>query len=293
MPTTNSRADYYKITAEGGDKGLFGEKVQSICDDLTEQERETKFGNTSLNITLHASGEDGFLRGEIFQSRGVAPTKRKQGVTTTSPVDLELDEGIDEPTYFVYCPDTSLIAIAYNYHGPKIGLVVYLVNKLSKKVDSSSRRSSYSIIQAGDAIDEVLRREVVRGVTARMKDPAANPEVDEDLDFPAVFDKFTPPKNTKIQVSITSKTRGGVAMKIDEFKKLILPNKNDVELYDVLKVDVSDDETGNLKTYDLIKDKLQEKFRVKLLDGTSEIEASDMFTKLVDLAKGVKDKYDY
>ncbi|MDB5169164.1 MAG: hypothetical protein JWO41_520 [Candidatus Saccharibacteria bacterium] len=292
MAKVQRRVDYYKITAQDGDNGLFGEKLKEICENLTPQQREMGVHSTSLNIEIIDSDSgDNLIRGSIKQIRSVAPSKRKKGKIETRPVELEADEGIDEKTHFIYCPDTSYICIEYNYHGPKITLLLEVINKLYKQeIDPDAKRSGYTWMQNGNALEKVLEKRQIRAVQAKLIDPSTVEGLGEP-DLPGVYEQFKAPRNATIEFAIKSKARGAFAMQIQDFKRLFIGNRFDLQNYERLKVTVVDEETGKDKLYDLVKDKLQDEFSVDLREGTSEIDTENIIGIMERLLDNIKENY--
>lgn len=284
LTTTERTLHYFNITATGGDKGLFGKKLSGLSSDVTDKDREYAYRGSWVNFELVPKAEDeeddGRIRGIIKQLRTIAPSKRTLGDVTSTPVDLGDDEGIDEATHFIYDTKKSLLSIEYNYHGPKVGLLIHMVNAMYKeKIDKKAIRSGFMYVQTERAVDKVVERQFVRSVIAKPVDPLTVGGLSDDLDLPAVFDAFEPPKETRIEVKLTAQERGGMALKISEFKRLFLRDKSDLQYYDKLNVSILD-ESGKTVEYDLIKDKLQDDIIVDLVSGTTQIDSVDILKKM-------------
>jgi hypothetical protein len=276
--TTERKIDYFKITATGGDNGLFGHKLIEINEKVSESDRETDYFNSKVNFfLLESKAGDKKIRGIVQQLRQEAPSIREIGHTKSTPVPLKDTEGIDEQTHFIYNPVTSLIAIEYNYHGPKIGLLVNVVNRLYRDhLEPKGERSSYMFIQQGDARKKVSESHEVRSIIARPVDPMTMGEMNEDVDLPAAIKLFKPQENVKVEFKLTARQKGSRLMTGGNFVHDYLPNEQDIRLYDKLEVNAFDEETGKVIPYDLIKDKLQHKATVELTPGTKQIDTNSI-----------------
>lgn len=285
------RVEYFKITAQDGDNGLFGDKLRQLNSELSAQDREYQHFDSSVNFSLKED-KGQLMRVVVYQSRSTAPSKRKMGATITTPVELDVDEGIDEKTHFIYCPERSYICIEYNYHGPKLPLIVRMINKLySKHIDKNAERSGYSYIQAGNAVDMVMNHtERVKSVQAKLVNPRTLAPMNEQPDLPDVFESFKPPKETVVEVKIKASQRGATAMSVNKFKSFILRNESDLQYYDTLKVEAVD-ETGKTVPYDLIKDKMSDSITVPYSDGTKEINSDVIFSKMNILFEDMKSRH--
>lgn len=283
----------------GGDKGHFGEKLNSIIENLTAEQREHDYQGSSVNLEIikpqpkkEGEKQDKYIRGTVRQLRSVAPSVRERGKMNTTPVNLKDNEGIDEKTHFIYCPETSLVCIEYNYHGPKIGLLTYLVNSLYKEnIAPKAKRSGYEYIKAQEAVSKVEKTTEVRSVVAQMVDPQTTGNLNSDLDLPAVFKAFKPPKHTKLEFVIKPQKQGAAAMLTADFKKWFLRKKSDLEYFDKLQVKITDDETGKPAVYDLVKDKLQDEVIAQFTPGTSEINTPQMMKLMEEHITKAKAEY--
>jgi len=304
ITTIERRLEYFNVTAfPRGDNGLFGEKLKAIIDNVEPSDREYPYHATSVNISLvpvKATKEDAkdstdepeYIRGYVQQLRTTAPSKRRMGTNTSSPIQLNDDEGIDEKTHFVYCPKTSVICVEYNYHGPKIGLLIGVVNGLYKeKIDKKAVRNSHEYIQTKKAVDKIIQKKRVKSVTAKLIDPKTTGNMSGELDLPDVFKEFKAPEHTVVEVTLKSDVKGGFALTGDAFKSLFLRNKQDVNLYGKLKVVAEDDETGKPVEYDLIKDKLNDDIKVALVAGTKEVDTNSILPIMEEHVTRAKKTY--
>lgn len=281
--SVDRKLQYFRITAyPGKDGGLFGEKFTSVCKDIPEDAREYDYQGTQVNLELYEDGSnDGLVRGIVQQIRDNAPSKRKRGHNTTSVIDLEEDEGINEKTHFIYDPATSIICVEHNYHGPKIGLIVRVVDGLYKQVEKGSPRVSYEFIQTEQAIKRLQQVHNVRSVVARFTDPATMVGGTDELDLPEVLDEFKAGKNVKLEVKASSTVRGGVIMQTVDFFKKYLPQPRSVQVYDKLVVTAEDD-TGKPFVIDLVHDKLEEKIIAPFKENTREVDSSLIFGQMAE-----------
>lgn len=282
--------DYYRITAEGGDNGRFGEKLGEIISNIAPADREVDYHGNKANLHVTID-EDGYVRGCIHQLRFSSPTKRKVGNTDTKLVDLEQDEGINEQTYFIYCPKTSYICMEYNYHGPKIGMLINIVNGLYKKhIDNKAVRSSYELVKRGGTIKKVYESHDIRAVVIKPVDPLTT-GLSDDADYPEVIQEFKPPKGVKLEVKMSARERRTRLMSGDEFKQKVLPSDQDLELYAKLDVTVFDDETGRTVAYDLVKDKLQDEISVQLVSDSNAVNPDSITRILTERIEYLKENY--
>jgi hypothetical protein len=294
LTTTTRTLQYFNVTAfPGGDHGLFGVKLSEIIKQVTPEDREYDYVGTSVNIELiNSEKEDKYIRGTVQQMRSSAPSKRRRGHTESTPIALNDDEGIDEKTHFIYCPDTSLLCIEYNYHGPKVGLLTSVVNGLYKEhIEKTEKRNSYEYIQTRQAVKKVTEQREIRSVVAKLIDPKTTGHLSDDLDLPDVFKEFKAPKHTSVEITLKSDVRGGVALTMDAFKKMFLRNKGDLEHYDKLKVKVNDDETGKPIEYDLVHDKLEDSIIVNFTPGTSEVDTKNIIKIMEEHIAKAKEQY--
>jgi len=287
------KLQYFRINAfPGKDAGLFGEKLKAICENLSEDQREYNYQGTQVRLDLLMQDEkDGLVRGLVQQIRNNAPSKRRQGRTESTPIELGTDEGINEKTHFIYDPESSLICVEHNYHGPKISLIVRVVDQIYKEnIEKHERRNSFEYIQTKQAVKHVKEQHNVRSVIAKYTDPYTV-ATDTEAELPEVLSKFKAPENMKLEVKLTSTVRGGIAMKISDFTNLFLKEEKQLQLYEKLVVDVEEDETGKSKVFDLIKDKLEDEVLVAFKQGTQEVDAESILEIIKEHFAKVQKKY--
>lgn len=291
--STERKLQYFRITAfPDKDNGLFGEKFEAICKNLTSDQREYDYKGTQVNLDLLPANEDDkFVRGLVHQIRNNAPSKRQQGHTESTPIPLEEDEGINEKTHFIYDPETSLICVEHNYHGPKISLIVRVVDAIYKEqIDKKERRNSFEYIQTKEAVKHVKEQHNVRSVVAKYTDPYTV-ATDPSSELPEVLEKFKAPENIKLEIKMTSTVKGGIAMKVSDFAKLFLKEEKQLQLYEKLIVNVEEDETGKAKEFDLIKDKLEDSVIAPFKAGTQEVDTEPMLGLIKEHFIKVQQRY--
>lgn len=294
ITTIKRTLNYFKITAyPGGDKGLFGEKLKSLCESLTASERETEYKGRGVRFDIEDIDDAGVIKGTFQQLRENAPSIRKAGQETSKPILLEDDEGVNEKTHFIYDPVSSKICVENNYHGPKIGLIVNVVNSMYKQhIEKTERRNSFEFIQTKKAIGRVKELHNVRSVIARYTDPYSVDISPDSKEAPEVFKEFSAPQHARLEIKITSTVKGGVVMKTVDFFNKFLKEEKQLQLYDKLQVNVEDDETGKPKVFDFVKDQMHDEIVVPLTAGTREVNSvaifeimCEKFQKILDTVK--------
>lgn len=274
---------FFKITADGGDNGLFGDKLLEIAKQIKPESRETDYKGDHVNFDIESrSSSDGLVYGSFFQSREDTPSKRKEGEVTRSPIPLDDDENINETTHFVYSPQSSYIAVEWNFHGPKIGLITWVVNHLYKSIDKDVSRNGWMYIRSGNAYGEVMKHENIRSVTASLKDPSELEGLSLNAQMPEVRNQMMNISDAKLELSLRSRRPGGIVMQLQGLKSRFLPNQQSIGLYDKLKVEV-EDRTGKAVEFDLVKDKLVKKVVVSKDPVTNEVDANAMFSALEEI----------
>jgi hypothetical protein len=279
ITTIKRTLNYFNITAfPGGDKGLFGEKLKTLCESLDALERETDYRGRGVRFDIESVSDNGIIKGTFQQLRENAPSIRKAGQENSKPILLEDDEGVNEKTHFMYDPVTSRICVENNYHGPKIGLMVNVINSMYKThVDNKERRNSFEFIQTKKAIKKIKELYNVRSVVARYTDPYSVDISPDSKEAPDVFKEFSAPQHSRLEIKLTSTVKGGVVMKTVEFFNKFLKEEKQLQLYEKLQVNVEDDETGKPRVFDLVKDQLHEEIIAPLTQGTREVNSTAIF----------------
>lgn len=280
LVSVEKKIHFFKITADKGDDGLFGDKILEIVSQIAPDSRETNYRGDHVNFDIDPrSSRDGLIFGTFFQSREDTPSIRKDGETTRSPIELEEDENINETTHFAYSPQSSYIAVEWNFHGPKIGLITWVINHLYKTIDKDAKRNSWMYIRSGNAFGQVMKHENIRSVTAALKDPSETEGLSLDSQMPVVRSQMMDISEAKLELSLRSRKPGGVVMKLNELKNRFIPNQQSVALYDKLRIEV-EDKTGKAVEFDLVGDKLVREVVVSRDAESGEVDSDAMFGAL-------------
>ncbi|MCL2444665.1 hypothetical protein FWD07_00905 [Candidatus Saccharibacteria bacterium] len=266
---------YYRITAKGGDNGLFLQKLDDIVKNVKEIDREIECRTVSVNFNVSIQGD--IANGCIRYLRPIAPSIGKQGDTTSKPILLEAEEGISEKTYFAYDSPSATLVIQYNHYGPRVRTLVSSVNETHKaKVNDefSSIRSSHTPIIIGDHLELALNSNDIRGVEAKLKHPS---ELGRDMELPAVLRAFETPVGISQEIILRDKKAGMLARL---FRDKIIRKESDVDYYDKLKVSMFSPETGTVEAYDLIKNKAKDEIEIGVGENSKELNETEIITEL-------------
>jgi len=271
-------AYYYRVFAPDGAE-VFARKLRKVCS-LTEREREFEHDDTTVNISIAnditIDGKN-VITGVVRILRYVAPSIGERGTLSSHPIDLGEGEGVNEKTHFAYDPATDALAVEYNHYGPKVGLLIKLVNELYKThYDEDSKDNSYIYISAKSAWKKLGQAAGVRTVTFEYADLTSKSEKDL-LPYKTATDDLLSsgvPHSAQITLKPEKGTKG-VMMSIKEFSDTFKRALTGGQLTKLKAKIVHDNETGSVEEIDFVKDKLVADFSVVLLSpGTKEINSS-------------------
>ena len=271
-------AYYYRIfTPDGSEE--FAHKLRKVCS-LSENEREFEHDDTTVNISIAADLTiDGkkTVTGIIRILRYVAPSIGERGTLNSHPIKLDEDQGVNEKTHFVYLPDAHALAVEYNHYGPKIGLLVKLVNELYvKHFDEHAKDSSYIYISAKNAWEKLEDADGIRTVTFEYADLTSKADKDMLPYGTAAHDLLSSGVPHVAQITLKpEKGAKGIMMSIKEFSDKFKKSLTNGQLTKLKAKVVHEGETGSVEEIDFVKDKLVADFSVVLLTpGTKEINSS-------------------
>jgi hypothetical protein len=287
------RFDYYEVTAEGGDNGLFKDKITSIVANVAERDREIQIGTSLYNFNAVVDEQAKLIVGNIRDLRYIVPSKGKAGTNKTEPITLAENEGISEKTYFVYNYEKNKLAIHYNYHGPKIANLFSIINKLYKErimLDIIPRpefvRSSYRPYILGSEVALALASNHITCIVAKTKKPVEGGEIDEDADFPELVSAYGLPLNITKELILKDR-HGGLSAFFQKF----LRRNEDIEYYDKFQVNMMNPQTDKVDQYDLISNKLKHVVEVALKENSREIDSDSAVVAIRDSLASMVEKY--
>lgn len=290
MPKSLKRTVYYYKVFTPANSESFDKKIRKVCS-LGVADREFAHLEVTLNIdTQMILIEDtSVLTGIVHLSRNDAPSIRRVGTTTSEPIPLEDDQAIDEKTHFVFLPESGILAVEYNHHGPKVRLILKIVNELyAVKFDKDSQDSSFMYLSAGDGWRRIADSGGIKYVMFEYMNVTPQTMPEEAPYREAVKDLLSTgtPQTAQIILKAEKNSRD-IIMSIKEFISKFRKGLNDGQ-FNKFKVKIEENETGGTETIDLIKDKLVKDFSVvPLAEGTKEINSAFL---LESMAQDIADR---
>lgn len=278
------RVEYYKPTAADGDNELFATKIRNIMHNISESDREAEFGESHINFEVTESSNR--FMGSLRVLRQSTPRKGRLGTNATSDLGLGEDEGVCEISHFIYDQEVNRLAMQYNYYGPKVSHLFNLVNRLYDKISADSPRCSYYPIVTDSKLSFALESGDIHAVVARPKHPVADDLVPADMNWQQLYKTYNLPDNTSMTISLNNRN-GGLRDSLQSF----LSHRDGINQYDKLEVSMVNPESGKVEKYDLIKNKLQTKLFVPLINN-KEIDTELLRTMMVEDFNRLAEMYD-
>ncbi len=287
MPSIVRTVYYYKVFNPDGSIPFY-KKLQKICQ-LPELEREYTHQDVTVNIQITTGEHDGemVLSGVVRLLRYLAPSVGLRGTNMSKPIQLEIDEGVNEKTHFVYAPSKNVIAVEYNHYGPKVGLLFKIVNELYRaNFDTESKKNSYIYITNGNGLRRISDSKAVKKIHLEY----VNQTLDSGNHTPlaqAYMNALSIGNTQAAEIILKPEPHSrNPIMTGAEFVKSIISNRTnsstDINEFEKLKV-TFENETGTTEVIDLIKDKLSKDFNaIPLQDGTKEINSDYLLSAMYD-----------
>lgn len=273
------RTAYYYRVFTPEDSEDFAYKLRKVCL-LSEREREFEQDETTVNITTASDITiDGkrVVVGVVRILRYIAPSIGERGTLNSHPIELDEDQGVNEKTHFAFVPDTNALAVEYNHYGPKVGLLIKLVNELYKEhFDERSPDTTYIYISAKSAWKKLQDSTGVRTVTFEYADLTSKAEKDMLPYKTATQDLLSSGVPHIAQITLKpEKGSKDIMMSIREFTDKFKQALTNGQLTKLKAKVVHEGQTGSVEEIDFVKDKLVADFSVVLLSpGTKEINTS-------------------
>lgn len=292
MTKTFKRAAYYYhvFTPDGADN--FAKKLRKVCS-LPEREREYEYQDATVNISIRSEDFviDGkhIVTGVVRILRYVAPSIGERGTNDSHPIHLEENQGVNEKTHFAYSPDSNTLTVEYNHYGPKIGLLLKIVNELYRQnFDEASKDNSYIYVSAKSAWRKLADSGGVRTVMFEYADVTSQALATDSPYSVAVRDLLSKgtPQTAQITLKPEKGSRGSI-MSVREFVDKFKAGLNSGQLSKLKAKVITENETGSTDEIDFIKDKLAKDFSVVIMsEGTKEINSTFLLEAMAtDLAE--------
>lgn len=287
----NVRIDYYKVTAKGGDGGRFGNMLACIEQNVSERDRETTMKMQNYNLTIQGNVCDKYFVCCVRSLRSDAPSKGHKWTNQTKPIALETDEGISEQTLCIYDPETSVVAVQYNYHGPKIGDLFRLAKAINNeyKLGIYIDGLGYMPFILGSQIALAMNSNTISAIEAKSRFPVRDGILKSDADFPDMCLAYKMPRETSVEIIIQQ--RGGSLGTV--LKRSFLRKADDINLFSKLKVTLQNPETNEFEQCDLIKNVLRGSIQIQRVPGTKEFDKGTLQSLMIDNYELMKGKYQF
>lgn len=285
----NVRIDYYKVTAKGGDDGRFGGMLTCINQNVNERERETLMKTQNYNLTIQEGVGDKYLVCCVRSLRGDAPSKGQKWTNQTEPIALKANEGISEQTLCVYDPKTSVMAVQYNYHGPKIGDLFRLAKAINNEFELGVHIDGlgYMPFILGSQIDLAMSSHTVSAIEAKSRFPVQEGILRPDDNFPDMCLAYEMPRETSVEIKI--KQKGGSLNGI--LRRSFLRKVEDISRFSKLKVTLRNPETNEPEECDLIKNVLRSKVQIDKIPGTKEFDKDVLQGLIINDYESMRKRY--
>lgn len=287
MDTVKRQVYFYQTAVmNGGFKEVFSQ-IQGLNKNDVFWDSED---NKKIWCSLHDSGGKGVVNGSLYEWRANDfPSVASTDDTVVRPLKLGKKEGLVTTTHFIYFPEKEILAMEYNFYGPRIGTL----NKyLNEKMDNIGVKNplflTFTALFNKDAVRQINRMGDITSISIMVQKNHINSVNNFDktifasLKAAADFGDLE-----EIELVLRPKKRGRTAiLKGDERKSFLKRLKGYAQKnypgdqFDRFNIKAWDVQTGKITDFDLLKDKMVYEVRTTKLNSARGVDPDDMFKNI-------------
>jgi hypothetical protein len=271
--------------------GTFVDVVKELSsldqkDIFWERERDRK-----IFCTVKDTGK-GVIYGSLYEWRGSDfPSVASVDDTKVHPLKLKDSEGLVIPTHFVYFPEKGIVAMEYNFYGPRIGTLAKYLNEKMENVNIGVKNPLFlyfNILFNKDALRQISRMGDITSISLMVHknhvDSIKN--LDSNL-YSSLRTASSFGDLEEIELVLRPKKNGRKPILKGTERKTFLKNLKGYvgrfypgEQFDRFNIKAWDSQTQKIQDFDLLKDKMVYEVRTTKLNNAREVDPKDMFENI-------------
>ena len=286
MDTITRQIYFYKVNAQNAP---FTEILDEIA--VLPMEDRCSGSNEDRQAFCEIKTAKGIYYGKICLWRSSDfPSVATIDELVIHPLHLDSKDGLVEVTHFVYFSEYDILAIEYNFQGPRTGSLSEHINKKLNNIGVKNPRFVvFDPLFDLDTLQQLSKMKEVRSMS--MMIPKQHIDAVRDLDS-NLHDAFVAASNVgemqEIEMVLRPVPNGRKSLfSIDSAPILINKLKNFGkkhhfgEVFDNFKIKALDSTTGKFREFDMLKDKCVSEVRTVKQNSGRAVESEDIFEKIV------------
>jgi hypothetical protein len=261
-------------------------QVQSLNGDAVFWEPES---NKKIFCNMKDVGK-GVVHGSLHEWRANDfPSVASTDDTVVRPLKLGKKEGLVTTTHFIYFPEKEILAMEYNFYGPRIGTLNKYINE---KIDNVGVKNplflTFTALFNKDAVRQINRMGDITSVSIMVhKNHIQSIKNIDKTIFASLSAASGFGDLEEIELVLRPKKRGRSAiLKGDERKSFLKRLKDYAQQnypgnqFDRLNIKAWDSQTGKITEFDLLKDKMVYEVQTTKLNNARGVDPEDMFKNI-------------
>jgi hypothetical protein len=209
------------------------------------------------------------------------------------PLHLGSKDGLVEVTHFVYFPEYEVLAVEYNYQGPRAGsLSVHINNKLNN-VGASAEKARFVVFDPlfdPDTLQQLSRMKEVRVMSMMIPRKHIDAVLDLDKNLHTAFEAAgNVGEGEEIEIVLRPVPKGRKPLySKDGMTDFVGMMKNFAkkhhfgEVFHNFTVKALDGATGKYREFDMLRDKCISEVRTVKQNSGRAVDGADLFEKIKD-----------
>lgn len=251
------------------------------------------FGDKKYALINCDIKNDGKIFGKIGTIRmDFLPSIENKGKLTK--LNLDKDEGIADASHFIYFPEDRILAMEYNFYGPRAStLALYLRAKARSIVDDVV----FDFLINKDMEKELQKAENISMLSFKVPQNKISllKSLDESLHASLESaSKLGYAKNYEITIKAVKENKKNFLKSFIEKLPSFLSIVESREAFSKLHLKATDKELNHERTFNLLQDKLEVEEKIVKQGRYREIDSNDMYEKILnayDIKKDLISRY--
>lgn|GEM_PF-6576998 len=286
MDTVTRQVYFYQTAVmNGGFKDVFTQIAALAGDEVFWEPEENK----KIFCSLKDVGKE-VVHGSLYEWRANDfPSVASTDDTVVRPLKLGKKEGLVTTTHFVYFPEKDILAMEYNFYGPRIGtLNKYLNEKMNNVGVKNPLFLTFTALFSKDAVRQINRMGDITSISMMVHknhiDSIKNFDdtIFSSLKTAAAFGDLEEielvlrPKKRGRNPILKGKERKSFLNRLKAYAKQNYPG----EQFDRFNIKAWDSQTSKVTEFDLLKDKMVYEVRTTKLNSARGVDPEDMFKNI-------------
>lgn len=230
-------------------------------------------------VMMECDTKDGKITGKISNVRmSSLPAVECKGSSRELPIGD--DEGIEEPSHFVYFPDTKILAMEYNHYGPRSGMLGAYIGAKGNPLVTSVK---FNFLLNREALNKLNSLKEIKLIDLKIKCDRAQLTEQLEPSLHSAIKAASQIDSMKNYELILRPVKGeGSGKKIVQSIADFLLDEDHRDVFSKVKIHGKESEEESTKTFDALQDKLEAEEEIISEGRSRAIKSENMYRAIIN-----------